>query len=71
MRTLSNKVDVVQGRHWLKLTPSKPLLIGEYALVEILHRQTSARPLWDFRIDPQLGDNPGSIGPIMKNKGDN
>jgi len=22
--------------------------------------------VWDFRVDPRLGDNPGSIGPILK-----
>jgi len=63
---IPTKVDVVQGRHWLKLTPSKPLMIGEYALVEILSSSDISQTVWDFRIDPQLGDNPGSIGPIMK-----
>ena len=29
------KVEVLPGKHWLKLTPEKPLTIGEYALVEI------------------------------------
>jgi len=28
------QVEVMAGKHWLKITPSKPLLIGEYALVE-------------------------------------
>jgi hypothetical protein len=56
----------VAGKHWLKLTPSKPLLIGEYALVEILSPSDISQTVWDFRIDPQLGDNQGSIGPIMK-----
>jgi hypothetical protein len=63
---IPTKVDVVQGRHWLKLTPGKPLIIGEYALVEILSSSDISQTVWDFRIDPQLGDNPGSIGPIMK-----
>jgi hypothetical protein len=63
---IPTKVDVVQGKHWLKLTPSKPLLIGEYALVEILSSSDITQTVWDFRIDPQLGDNAGSIGPIMK-----
>ena len=63
---IPTKVDMVPGRHWLKLSPSKPLLIGEYALVEILSTSDISQTVWDFRIDPQLGDNPGSIGPIMK-----
>jgi hypothetical protein len=63
---IATKVEVVPGKHWLKLTAAKPLLIGEYALVEILSSSDISQTVWDFRIDPQLGDNPGSIGPIMK-----
>jgi hypothetical protein len=60
------KVEVLPGKHWLKLTPSKSLLIGEYALVEILSPQDINDQVWDFRVDPQLGDNEGSLGPIYK-----
>jgi hypothetical protein len=60
------KVEVLPGKHWLKLTPGKTLLIGEYALVEILSPQDINEQVWDFRVDPQLGDNEGSLGPIYK-----
>lgn len=60
------KSEMVQGKHWLKLTPDKPLTIGEYALVEILSPSDINQSVWDFRVDPQLGDNPGSLGPIQK-----
>ncbi len=60
------KVEVLPGKHWLKLTPEKPLLIGEYALVEILSASDINQSVWDFRVDPQLGDNPGSLGPLLK-----
>ncbi len=63
---IPTKVEVLPGKHWLKLTPGKSLLIGEYALVEILSASDISQTVWDFRIDPQLGDNPGSLGPIMK-----
>ena len=63
---IPTKVEVVAGKHWLKLTPDKPLLIGEYALVEILDAADISQTVWDFRVDPQQGDNPGSLGPIMK-----
>lgn len=63
---MAAKVEVMPGNRWLKLTPSKPLLIGEYALVEILSASDINQTVWDFRVDPQLGDNPGSIGPIFK-----
>jgi hypothetical protein len=63
---MAAKVEVLPGKHWLKLTPTKPLLIGEYALVEILSASDINQEVWDFRVDPQLGGNPGSIGQIFK-----
>ncbi len=60
------KVEVLPGKRWLKLTPTKPLLIGEYALVEIISASDIGQQVWDFRVDPQLGGNPGSIGQIFK-----
>lgn len=63
---MTAKVEVLPGKHWLKITPDKPLLIGEYALVEILSASDINQSVWDFRVDPRLGDNPGSIGPIFK-----
>ena len=58
------KVEVLPGKHWLKITPAQPLTIGEYALVEIISASDINQSVWDFRVDPQLGDNPGSLGPI-------
>jgi hypothetical protein len=63
---IPTKVEVLPGKHWLKITPAQPLAIGEYALVEILSASDINQSVWDFRVDPQLGDNPGSLGPIMK-----
>jgi len=60
------KVEVLAGKHWLKITPQKPLDPGEYALVEIISASEISQSVWDFRVDPQSGDNPGSIGPILK-----
>jgi flagellar motor protein MotB len=60
------KVEVVAGKHWLRIQPQKPLLIGEYALVEIVSASEMNQSVWDFRVDPQLGDNPGSLGPIQR-----
>lgn len=60
------RAEVLPGKHWLKLTPQKPLLIGEYALVEILSPSEINQSVWDFRVDPSLGDNQGSLGPILK-----
>ena len=60
------KADVLPGKHWLKLTPEATLSIGEYALVEILSPSDISQSVWDFRVDPRMGDNPGSLGPILK-----
>ncbi|MGH9606699.1 MAG: hypothetical protein ACRD3N_13500 [Terracidiphilus sp.] len=60
------KIEVMPGKRWLRIVPERNLLIGEYALVEILS-PTEMNPLvWDFRVDPQMGDNPGSMGPILE-----
>lgn len=59
------KVEVLPGKHWLKLTPEQPLTIGDYALIEILSPSDIDSAVWDFRVNPTLGDNPGSLGPIL------
>jgi hypothetical protein len=60
------KAEVLTGKHWVKIVPAQPLLIGEYALVEIISPSEISQLVWDFRVDPQMGDNQGSIGPILK-----
>jgi hypothetical protein len=50
----------------MKITPMQTLLIGEYALVEIISPQEINERVWDFRVDPRTPDNQGSIGPILK-----
>jgi hypothetical protein len=64
--TVSTKVDVLPGKHWLHIVPQQTLTIGEYALVEIISPSDISESVWDFRVDPRLGDNTGSIGPILK-----
>jgi hypothetical protein len=63
---IPTKAEVLPGKHWLKITPDKSLTIGEYALVEILSPSDINQSVWDFRVDPTLGDNPASLGPILK-----
>src|SRR6185503_2243374 len=63
---IPTKVEVVPGKHWLKLTPEVTLNVGEYALVEIISPSDISQSVWDFRVDPRMGDNPGSLGPILK-----
>jgi len=63
---IPTKVEVLPGKHWIRITPQQQLTIGEYALVEILSPSDINQSVWDFRVDPQLGDNPASLGPIYK-----
>jgi hypothetical protein len=64
--TVPVTAEVLPGKHWLEITPQKPLDTGEYALVEILSASKMNQTVWDFRVDPASGDNQGSIGPIFK-----
>lgn len=63
--TIPTKVEVLPGKRWLRVTPQQKLSIGEYALVEIISPSDINESVWDFRVDPRTGDNPGSIGPIL------
>jgi hypothetical protein len=63
---IPTKVEVLPGKHWLKLKPETTLNMGEYALVEIVSPSDISQSVWDFRVDPRTGDNPGSLGPILK-----
>lgn len=60
------KADVLPGKHWLRLTPEQPLTIGEYALIEILSPSDLNQTVWDFSVNPMLGDNLGALEPIAK-----
>jgi hypothetical protein len=64
--TVITKVEVMPGKRWLRIVPQQKLIIGEYALVEIISPSDISESVWDFRVDPAMGDNPGSIGPILK-----
>lgn len=63
---IAAKGQALTGQHWLVIKPQQPLEIGEYALVEILSPTEISPTVWDFRVDPTKGDNPGSITPILK-----
>ena len=59
------KGEVMPGRHWLRIQPVEPLALGEYAVVEILTGTDISQTVWDFRVDPTKGDNPGALTPIL------
>ena len=62
---IPTKVQVMPGRRWLRVQPEHSMLIGEYALVEILSPTEMNPSVWDFELNPATGDNPGSLAPIL------
>jgi hypothetical protein len=64
--TIPATAEVLPGRYWIRIKPAAALSFGEYALVEILSPSDISESVWDFRVDPRLGDNPGAIGPLLK-----
>ena len=55
--------EVLPGGRWMKLTPVKPLLFGEYALMEVLNPKEVNLEVWDFGVHPTAPDNTNAILP--------
>jgi len=56
--------QVLPGGHWMKLTPKGNLLIGQYALVEVLSQRDVNLDVWAFGVNPQAPDNKGTVGVV-------
>lgn len=60
-RQEANIIDSVStplpSGHWLKITPARPLLIGEYALIEVLGDNQINLGVWDFGVHPTAPEN--------------
>jgi hypothetical protein len=56
--------ELLPGKHWLKLKARQPLLIGEYALVEILSDKDMNANVWDFQVNPRAALNESAIVPL-------
>jgi hypothetical protein len=59
---------VLPGGHWLKLTPREDLLIGEYALVEVLGVKSANTAVWDFGVHPTSPENRDVLLPEPKKR---
>ena len=59
-------VSVLPGGHWMKVAAKEQLLVGEYALVEILDETSINLGVWDFGIHPQAPENRDVLKPEKK-----
>ncbi|MFY9935454.1 MAG: hypothetical protein WAK33_01210 [Silvibacterium sp.] len=49
--------EILPGARWMKVTPKMPLLIGEYALIEILSPREVNIDVWAFGVNPRAREN--------------
>jgi hypothetical protein len=56
--------EILPGGHWMKVTPKNTLLIGQYALVEILSPRDVNLDVWAFGVDPGAAENKGTVGVV-------
>jgi len=55
---------ILPGGRWMKIVPQNPLLIGQYALVEILAPGELNLDVWAFGVNPQAPDNVNTVGVV-------
>jgi hypothetical protein len=56
--------EILPGARWMKLTPKTPLLIGEYALIEVLSPRDVNLDAWAFGLNPRARENKNVRTPI-------
>ena len=59
-------VTVLPGGHWMKIVPQEQLLVGEYALVELLDEKSINLGVWDFGVHPKAPENRDVLKPEKK-----
>lgn len=55
--------EMLPGGHWMKITPTQPLLFGEYALMEVISEKEVNLGVWDFGIHPTAPENRDALKP--------
>lgn len=55
--------ELLPGGHWLKVTPTRPLDFGEYALMEVISNTAVNLSVWDFGVHPVAPENRDIIKP--------
>jgi hypothetical protein len=66
-RWTKTTVDRVTGG-WLKITPTQPLAVGEYAIVEAAGKEINLG-VWDFGVNPKAAANANPWKPEVKKAG--
>ena len=56
--------QILPGGRWMKITPKEPLLIGEYALVEVLSPRDVNLDVWAFGVNPRASENKNARTPV-------
>ena len=51
------------GGHWMKLVPGETMLVGEYALLEVLGAKEINLGVWDFGVHPTAPENRDALKP--------
>ena len=63
---VDTKTELMPGGHWMKVTPTKPLDFGEYALMEIVSDNEVNLGVWDFGVHPVAPENRDVLKPQPK-----
>lgn len=56
--------EILPGGRWMKVSPKNTLMIGQYALVEILSPRNVNLDVWAFGVNPIAPENKGSVGVV-------
>ncbi len=62
------RAEPLPGGHWQKLTPTRPLDFGEFALVEVLDEKRINLGVWDFGVHSAAPENRDVIKPEPKRR---
>ena len=65
---IDTKKETLRGGHWMKLTPTRPLDIGEYVLMEVLSEKEINLGVWDFGVHPTAPENRDVLKPEPKKR---